>query len=344
MLSKVIKAYGHFRAGVYFLESLPLLGITSLVKNKDRYRLTSADVDYLRESVDKLFKFDAECIEKKVYPVSVLAPNRPFVHFNTLRKVYADALKVVYRKLKRKTDSFSKEALRLVEDMPEYYQRNFHFQTDGYLSDSSAEMYDHQVELLFKGTSHAMRRLFLKDMKEHFQSYVQTPNKKLHFLEVAVGTGSATEHLLKAFPNCKITCVDLSSTYLKKAQENFKDYSHIDFVQAAGENLPFKDETFDGVFSVFMYHELPCDVRVQVIEESLRVLKPGGYLGLTDSIQMDDDKKLNWAILEFPKDFHEPFFKNYINTALETLVPTQNTELIGKKIGFLTKALSYKKR
>ena len=42
--------------------------------------------------------------------------------------------------------------------LPRYYQQNFHFQTDGYLSDHSARLYDFQVESLFAGTADVMRR------------------------------------------------------------------------------------------------------------------------------------------------------------------------------------------
>lgn len=341
MLSKAIRAYEHIRSGIYFIESLPLIAANILVKGKERHKVTQDDVEHLKESVNELFRFDSECIEEKVYPVSVLTPKKPLTHLNTLGKIYADAVKVIFRKFQRKTKSFSKSAQKYVEDVPEYYQRNFHFQTDGYLSHNSAEIYDHQVELLFKGTSQAMRRIFLKDMKQYFSNYKTT--SKLHFLEIAVGTGSATEFVVKSFPGVKITCIDLSDAYLKRAQENLKDCSNINFLQAEGENLPFKDETFDAVFSVYLFHELPKDVRKKVIEESLRVLKKNGYMGIVDSIQMNDDDKLNWAILDFPKDFHEPFYKSYIETSMESLVPTMNTELVGKKIGFLTKALSYKK-
>src|SRR5580658_7183348 len=41
---------------------------------------------------------------------------------------------------------------------PRYYLQNFHYQTDGYLSRHSAELYDHQVEVLFGGGADAMRR------------------------------------------------------------------------------------------------------------------------------------------------------------------------------------------
>lgn len=339
-MEKLLKAYQHIRSGIYFVESLPLIGANHFLKNKKgRYQVSPSDLDYLRRSVDKLFKYDTQCIAEGIYPASVLTPGNPVTHFKNLRKVYLDMLKVAYRKLNKKTKSFSKPAQKLAQDLPEYYQRNFHFQTDGYLGETSAEIYDHQVELLFKGTAHAMRRLFLKDMKRHFWT---RQNQKINILEIAAGTGIATEFVRKTFPEAKITCLDPSPTYLKQAQENLKKDPHINFVQGLGEDLHFKDETFDAVFSVYLFHELPREIREKVVKESLRVLKPGGFMAIVDSLQMNDDPNLNWAIQEFPKDFHEPFYKNYIETITENTIP-MGAELIRKRIGFLTKALSYKK-
>ena len=49
---------------------------------------------------------------------------------------------------------------------PDYYLQNFHHQTDGYLSDHSAGIYDIQVEILFNGSADAMRRRIIKPLKE----------------------------------------------------------------------------------------------------------------------------------------------------------------------------------
>ena len=48
---------------------------------------------------------------------------------------------------------------------PRYYLQKFHFQSDGYLSEASAERYDHQVEVLFGGGAAAMRRQALVPLK-----------------------------------------------------------------------------------------------------------------------------------------------------------------------------------
>ena len=44
---------------------------------------------------------------------------------------------------------------------PEYYQNNFHFQTDGWFSSRSAEVYDDATETLFVGRQDAMQRATL---------------------------------------------------------------------------------------------------------------------------------------------------------------------------------------
>ena len=70
---------------------------------------------------------------------------------------------------------------------PAYYLQNFHYQTDGYLSEESAEIYDFQVETLFSGTAGAMRRQALVPVTTFLHGRDQ---RKLSLLDVACGTGS----------------------------------------------------------------------------------------------------------------------------------------------------------
>jgi hypothetical protein len=50
---------------------------------------------------------------------------------------------------------------------PRYYLQNFHYQSGGYLTSDSAELYDYQVELLFNGGPDAMRRQALGALSQH---------------------------------------------------------------------------------------------------------------------------------------------------------------------------------
>ena len=39
---------------------------------------------------------------------------------------------------------------------------------------------------------------------------------------------------------------------------------HIRFVEAAVEGLPFPDASFDAITCVYLFHELPAEIRLQV--------------------------------------------------------------------------------
>lgn len=250
--------------------------------------------------------------------------------------VLVDGYAVSKRRLQKKTKDINNAPTQFKEDTPSYYQRNFHFQTDGYFSTKSADRYDYQVEILFAGGADPMRRLLLKPLAHH------TPTP-LKVLELGVGTGSLTRQVRKLLPKSHITCIDLSSPYLWKARQNLQDQVSIDFIQADAADLSFKDESFDAVVSCFLFHELPLKERKQVLKESLRVLKPGGFLGIVDSLQAGDNPKLDWALQDFPIRFHEPFFKNYTEYPLEGLLSELDVISTKTRLGYFAKCVTANK-
>lgn len=61
-----------------------------------------------------------------------------------------------------------------------------------------------------------------------------------------------------------------------------KRFETVKYVEAAAENLPFPDKSFDAISCVYLFHELPNAVRREVLTEIYRVLKPGGKLFFVD--------------------------------------------------------------
>src|SRR5438445_587283 len=72
---------------------------------------------------------------------------------------------------------------------PRYYARNFHYQSEGYLGQTSAALYDLQVELLFGGTADAMRRRILPPVVRFARARNASAAHPLRILDVACGTG-----------------------------------------------------------------------------------------------------------------------------------------------------------
>ncbi|MDZ4769030.1 MAG: class I SAM-dependent methyltransferase [Chloroflexota bacterium] len=102
-------------------------------------------------------------------------------------------------------------------------------------------------------------------------------------LDVATGTGRLPLALVRhARFNGRVIAADLSREMLIRAADKLDDASNVAFALAAAEHLPFPDATFELVTCLeaieFMARREP------VLEELMRVLRPGGLLLLTNRI------------------------------------------------------------
>ena len=274
--------------------------------------------------------------EQDVYPRELLFEEAWDDFFKFYPAVWFDMPSTWQRVRNNRYQDFSKEVE--TEGYPQYYLRNFHFQTDGYLSDQSANLYDLQVELLFNGSADAMRRRILAPLKQGL-GHLGLSDRELKILDVACGTGRTLKMLRAAFPKASLYGADLSPAYLRKANELLlKQKGELpQLLQAKGESLPYVDEYFHGISCVFLFHELPAPIRQAVINENFRVLKPGGTYVICDSIQASDNPELKPAMENFSAAFHEPFYRNYIEDNMEARLTEAGFEVLQVSNHFMSK-------
>jgi ubiquinone/menaquinone biosynthesis C-methylase UbiE len=343
-LDTTILTYSRARSLGFTLEFLALNSIARLLPaailpggKKERLELDPTLVPIIQKELLDCLLNDARNIRKGVYPFSVLIPEAPAKHFKRIPRIVWDGMGIHLRRIGGKTTVFGKSAQLILDELPRYYRRNFHFQTEGYLSERSAELYEHQVEMLFGGAADAMRRLVIPELRRKFGN---SDGKGLRFLEIAGGTGRASRFVKLAFPKATIVVTDLSSPYLKQAQKNLAEFPKMDFLQADGASLPFRDEYFDGVYSVFLFHELPLTARKQVLSESRRVLKKDGVFVFVDSAQKGDLPAIDPVLDNFPKQYHEPFFRDYVANPMEALMGEAGFKDLQSGRGFFSKVCS----
>ncbi|MFZ4714715.1 MAG: class I SAM-dependent methyltransferase [Bacteriovoracaceae bacterium] len=284
-------------------------------------------VKHLRQKILSLHQQDAQNISDGYYPLEVIKPKSPKDHLMNLPYLLLDSLKVSRRRKLNLKKDFKVEP----QDVPDYLKRNYHFQTDGYFSEKSAMIYEHQVEVLFSGTAAPMRRMLIKLIKEKIKT-----GKPLRILELGAGVGSASIDFAHSFQFESYTLLDISKPYLDVAQARLTG-KNLHFVQAPAEKIPSLDNQFDLVFSVFLFHELPRSVREKVLIESYRVLAPQGIMGICDSIQIDDDPKINGVLENFPVDYHEPFYKDYTLWNAKEALSLVGFRDIASDVNFLSK-------
>ncbi|MCU0289228.1 MAG: ubiquinone/menaquinone biosynthesis methyltransferase [Acidobacteria bacterium] len=101
------------------------------------------------------------------------------------------------------------------------------------------------------------------------------------FLDICSGTGQTAANLSRGLPSPnRIIAVDFSAQMLKQAVANIhkKNIANISFTLADALQLPFADESFDGVIISFATRNLDAlpGHLIQAFREFHRVLKPGG--------------------------------------------------------------------
>ncbi|MBV9203008.1 MAG: methyltransferase domain-containing protein [Alphaproteobacteria bacterium] len=224
---------------------------------------------------------------------------------------------------------------------PPYYLQKFHFQTDGYLSDGSAERYDHQVEVLFGGGAAAMRRQALVPLKRAIAGNL-TPCRAARLLDVACGTGRFLREVKANYPRLHVTGLDLSQNYLSVARRELAVWSRTRFVEGMAEAMPFADGEFDVVTCIYLFHELPPRIRRAVVAEIARVLRPGGTLIFVDSLQSGDDPDYDATLELFPIAFHEPYYKSYLRENLNRLWSPRFTQ-IESTLAYFSKVVTYRR-
>ncbi len=222
--------------------------------------------------------------------------------------------------------------------LPPYYRQNFHYQSGGYLTAESAELYDMQVEVLFTGAADAMRRQVLPDLHRALGG---RPQRGLRLLDIACGTGRFTAALKDNWPGAQVTGLDLSAAYLDHARRRLGARPRLHWQQGAAEALPWPDGHFDAVSAVFLFHELPPKVRGQAAAEMARVTRPDGRIVLVDSLQKGDRPDWDGLLDLFPHGFHEPYFRDYARSDIAGLFACHGWHLQRVGTAFLSKGFVF---
>ncbi len=295
-------------------------------------RPDAAALEALRDRLSDLLERDLENADAGIYPRDLLFRFSVGDYVRHLPALLTEPPRAAWRRWRHAWDDLPDEAIH--EGMPDYYRRTFHWQSDGWLSDRSASLYDMEVESLFGGTADVMRRMAIPPLVERFG-----PEGKPRILDVACGTGRFLQQLRATLPHAELAGVDLSPHYLAYAHRGMSDGRPVSFVAENAEHLSYRGAHFDAVTCVFLFHELPAEVRRRVAREMRRVLRPGGTLVLCDSAQVHDDPALEPILAAFPKVYHEPYYTHYMRDPLEGILEETGFEVESTQPAFLSKVV-----
>ena len=168
---------------------------------------------------------------------------------------------------------------------PDYYLRSFHAYDNGNLSWLAAFEVEVAAYAVHAGIwpnagvqgDTRLRQTYRDILKAHI---VEAPED---IVDLGCSVGMSTFALQDAYPQARVTGVDLSPYFLAVADYSSQQrQASINWLHAAAESTGLPSASFDLVSIFLVCHELPQSATRQIFREARRLLRPNGYLGIMD--------------------------------------------------------------
>jgi ubiquinone/menaquinone biosynthesis C-methylase UbiE len=168
---------------------------------------------------------------------------------------------------------------------PDYYLRPFHAYEQGNMSWDAAmevEVAAHAVHAKIWENAGAkgdgmLRQSYHDALAQHLTHPPQ------NILDIGCSVGMSTFALQERYPQAQITGVDLSPYFLAIAQYRAAQRPNPpQWLHAAAEETGLPTAAFDLVSAHLIFHELPQDAAIAILQEARRLLRPGGSLAIMD--------------------------------------------------------------
>jgi SAM-dependent methyltransferase len=108
--------------------------------------------------------------------------------------------------------------------------------------------------------------------------------------EIACGPGIIARGMASRVGS--VVGLDLTPAMVEKARAEAAGTANVSFEVGDATALPLDDDSLDGAITRFSLHHIPAPIRV--LEEMCRVVRPGGYVVVSDFVTDDDGASAAW--------------------------------------------------
>jgi ubiquinone/menaquinone biosynthesis C-methylase UbiE len=137
-----------------------------------------------------------------------------------------------------------------------------------------------------------------------------SPQQHDNVLDICSGTCTLTILIAERLARQgKVIGIELFPTQLKLARRKARP-ENLTFIAGDAQYMPFSDHSFDKSVICAALHEMPQNVRQNVLSEAYRLVKPGGTIVIIE--QNKPDKKWKAWLFDFLEHFN-PEYTTYRN-------------------------------
>lgn len=149
------------------------------------------------------------------------------------------------------------------------------------------------------------------------------PLERLDIIELGCGNARMVRTLLQRYSDCRVTGLEVDA---RQHAKNLADpQERLEFIAAGAEAIPLPDARFDLALMLKSLHHVPLPLMGQALGEIRRVLRPGGYLYVSEPIY---DGALNEVIRLFND---EGVVRAAAQAALDTALDTGMWEQVAER-------------
>ena len=190
-------------------------------------------------------------------------------------------------------------------EYPTYYRQPFHSVPGGYLSEAAAVGDRGAMEAIYEEW-HPRKSLGLR---EEITKLV--PSDARQIIDLGGGTGDMGATVAAHLPEADVLTIDASPFMLIAGEVQNAGHENHRFQQGFAESTALAEGSVDVALITLVFHECPNTIKRSILDEVLRVLRPGGTLVLSDT--PNDD-------LHDYRGFYEPYKKEWLHFDAEAML------------------------